>query len=116
MTWELKRTVQCARCPWKVGTNPYDIPNGYDVEKHRQMQSTIAEPGTLNLSAILRVFACHDEHEAHCVGWLFNQLGDGNNILLRFWMRDCTNVGDLRIVGEQHPDFESTLPTTPTKE
>jgi hypothetical protein len=116
MTWQLKRTVQCDKCPWKKTTNPHDIPDGYDVEKHRNLQSTIAEPGALNFSAPLRVFACHEEQEAHCVGWLFHQLGDGSNIPLRLSVRNCTNIEALQIVGEQHPDFESTLPSTPTKE
>ena len=26
---ELKRTKQCKNCPWKVSTNPFDIPDGY---------------------------------------------------------------------------------------
>lgn len=31
---KLKRTKQCQNCPWKVDVDPYEIPNGYDVEKH----------------------------------------------------------------------------------
>jgi hypothetical protein len=29
--FKLKRTTQCAKCPWKVSTNPYDIPDGKEV-------------------------------------------------------------------------------------
>jgi hypothetical protein len=54
--------------------------------------------------------ACHETHEAHCVGWLYNQLGVGNNILLRIKMRGCENISKLKVIGEQHDRFEDTLP------
>lgn len=57
--------------------------------------------------------ACHhsrDENFEHCVGWLYNQLGVGNNIGLRMSMMNYDNVRDLKIVGEQHEKFEDTLP------
>lgn len=111
--WKLKRTVQCAKCPWKVSTNPHEIPRGYSVEKHKALAKTIAKPA--DVSALLtgepqHVMACHDEHEAHCVGWVMHQLGPGNNIALRLQMRNCENAGELRTVGEQHQRFEDTLP------
>ena len=43
----LKRVKQCAKCPWKVDTNPNDIPNGYDTEKHKNLSTTIADPDGL---------------------------------------------------------------------
>src|SRR3954468_218997 len=89
MTWKLKRTHQCEKCPWRVETDPYDIPNGYDPEKHRALANTIAEPGSLRDTG--GVMACHETDDAHCIGWLVNQLGPGNNIGLRMRMMSCEN-------------------------
>ena len=109
--WKLKRTQQCEKCPWRKETNPFDIPNGYSVEKHRALQKTIAESASLeNLGKPLAVFACHEMHEAHCIGWLVHQLGPGNNIVLRIEMMSCTNAKAIRLRGEQHDTFEKTLP------
>ena len=114
MPSKLKRVRQCENCPWKRSTDPNDIPNGYSEEMHRALKSTIAEPGALELlGQPLTVFACHespDGEEAHCVGWLVNQLGQGNNIPLRLAMRDCENLGSVQLDGPQHESFEDTLP------
>lgn len=112
-TMKLKRTKQCAKCPWRKDVNPHDIPNGYSEEKHCALKGTIARPG--DLSAVLnrramRIMACHETHDAHCIGWLVNQLGPGNNIGLRIAMRNCENMDKVRTVGEQHETFEETLP------
>ena len=56
--------------------------------------------------------ACHESpvgEESHCVGWLINQLGPGNNIPLRMDMMKCENVKDIQLVGEQHSSFSETL-------
>lgn len=109
---KLKRTVQCDKCPWKVSTNPYDIPDGYSVDLHRNLQCTIAEPGKLNIGN-LNIMACHHSKEGkeeECIGWLHNQLGPGNNIGLRIRMIKCENAKDIRVIGEQHERFEDTLP------
>ncbi len=108
MTWRLKRTTQCQKCPWRVDVDPHDIPNGYDEEKHRALKITIARPGdflhpTPNM-------ACHETHDAHCIGWLVNQVGSGNNIALRLQMFSCENAKKIRLRGEQHETFEDTLP------
>lgn len=100
----LRRNVQCKKCPWKKSTNAHKIPNGYSVEQHQALKCTI---GGGNHS-----MACHESEigdEYHCVGWLANQLGPGNNIDLRLRMShyDLTKV---RTVGEQHERFEDTLP------
>lgn len=110
--WKLKRTVQCAKCPWRKNVNPHEIPNGYDVEKHKALKGTIAEPGDLSFLAggPQHVMACHEEHEAHCIGWLMNQLGPGNNIGLRLSMLSCENRDQIKLTGEQHERFEDTLP------
>jgi hypothetical protein len=111
MTWKLKRTRQCAKCPWKVSTDPFDIPDGYSVEKHAALACTIAKPG--DIAGTHHAMACHEHppgDEVHCVGWLMNQLGPGNNIALRIRMMDCENIGSVRLDGEQHEHFEDTLP------
>lgn len=57
--------------------------------------------------------ACHEHslgEEAHCIGWLMNQLGPGNNIALRMKMLSCENAHRIRLDGEQHETFEATLP------
>jgi len=79
---------QCAHCPWKVSTNPFDIPNGYCPTKHAALQETIAR--VPSLTSPVRMMACHETKpgkELPCVGWLANQLGPGNNIGLRLAVR-----------------------------
>lgn len=112
MSWKLKRTKQCAKCPWRKTTDPHQIPNGYCEEKHRALANTIAVPGSLQDSG--RAMACHESpigEEAHCVGWLVNQLGPGNNIPLRLRMMSCENADEIELAGEQHARFEDTLPS-----
>lgn len=108
MTWKLKRTTQCEKCPWRVDVDPFDIPNGYDPEKHAALECTIAVPGGLRDTG--RAMACHETDEAHCIGWLMNQLGPGNNIGLRIRMMSCENAKKIRLRGDQHECFEDTLP------
>jgi hypothetical protein len=110
VTWRLKRTVQCAKCPWRKDANPRTIPNGYSEKKHRALASTIAEPGLCSLRGNGRAMACHETHDAHCIGWLWHQLGPGNNLALRFQMMSCENADGMRVVGPQHQRFEDTLP------
>lgn len=110
---KLKRTKQCAKCPWKVSTNPYEIPNGYSCEQHKDLKDTIADGN--NIGKPLKAMACHHskdlaENAEYCVGWVYNQLGVGNNITLRMKMLRCENLKDLKVVGEQHDKFEDTLP------
>lgn len=109
--WKLKRTQQCAKCPWKQGVNPRDIPNGYCETAHRNLAKTIATPGALDGADT--AMACHESppgREYHCVGWLHYQLGPGNNIPLRMMMRHCENAADIQVYGPQHERFEDTLP------
>jgi hypothetical protein len=113
MSFRLSRTKQCKNCPWKVTTNPFDIPDGYDVEKHKALEDTIATPGSLDFRTEVRVMACHHstgDDEMFCVGWLHNQLGSGNNIGLRLRFFSCENLNKLTVVGEQHETFADTLP------
>ena len=114
MTFKLKRVRQCEKCPWKVSTDPHDIPHGYSEDLHRALARTIARPGDLSgLRGDMHIMACHEHEpgeEAHCVGWLMHQLGAGNNIPLRFAMRDCENIQHVQLDGPQHQRFEDTLP------
>jgi len=112
---ELKRTHQCKKCPWKVSTNPFDIPDGYCEMKHKALEETIAREVSFDFCKPIRIMACHhskdtDENAEHCVGWLVNQLGEGNNIPLRISMMRYSNSKDLKVVGKQHTRFEDTLP------
>jgi hypothetical protein len=110
---KLKRTRQCKKCPWKKSTDPRDIPNGYDVEKHKALARTIAKPGVVKISGFMRAMACHehpDGEQVYCVGWVANQLEEGDNIQLRLALRDCENLRDVWLDGPQHERFEDTLP------
>jgi len=105
---------QCAKCPWKVDTDPYEIPDGYCSIKHRGLKGTIAEPGSLvALGGPMRIMACHEStvgRELPCVGWLDNQLGVGNNLPLRLAAALGHVDTDYELVGEQHKTFKDTLP------
>ncbi len=116
-SWKLKRTAQCAKCPRRVDVDPHDIPNGYCETKHAALADTIAKPDDIGIAVALlsgrqplRIMACHETDDAHCVGWVNHQLGPGNNIGLRMQMMTCENIGKLRLIGEQHKTFEDTLP------
>jgi hypothetical protein len=112
MSWKLKRVRQCDKCPWKVSTNPRDIPDGYSEEKHRSLSSTIAEPAALPTGRVVSM-GCHEHpvgEEVHCIGWLNQQISVGNNIGLRMMMLGCENAHAIQVDGPQHEAFEDTLP------
>lgn len=104
---------QCKKCPWKVSTNPHDIPDGYCEIKHAKLHETIAEPGKMTSLQGLRIMACHEsttDNDIPCVGWLDNQLNEGNNLALRFAVIKKRISADYKLVGKQHKTFEDTLP------
>jgi hypothetical protein len=112
--FKLKRIIQCAKCPWKVSTNPFDIPYGYCEIKHQNLKETIAKADIV-FNKRLKIMACHHskdlgENVEMCVGYLENQLGTGNNIGLRIKMLNCENISEIKTIGEQHKKFEETLP------
>lgn len=114
-TFKLKRVRQCAKCPWKESTDPHEIPHGYSEVLHQGLVDTIAQPGDLRsaFGGEMRAMACHEHvpgDEAHCIGWLMNQLGPGNNIGLRIQMMHCENIRHIQLDGSQHETFEKTLP------
>jgi Family of unknown function (DUF6283) len=107
---------QCAVCPWKTTTNPFDIP-GYDPAKHYTLKETIAQGDAIEQMTNpdpLRQMACHlttgKRVSLPCVGWLHHQLGEGNNIRLRIAVSDGDIDADYELVGDQHSTFEDTLP------
>jgi len=106
--------LQCVKCPWRIGTDPHEIPNGYCATKHASLSGTIAEPGALSLNATtLRIFACHATprgRELPCVGWLVHQLGPGNNLGLRLAAMTGLVDANVKAIGPQHERFEYTLP------
>lgn len=113
MKWKLKRTQQCAKCPWRKDCDPHEIPNGYSKDKHAALKDTIATDPLRSLNSnTLRIMACHETHDAHCIGWLVNQCGRGNHIGLRIQMMSCENRSAIKLVGEQHETFKETLPKT----
>jgi hypothetical protein len=111
--FKLNRTKQCAKCPWKVKTNPHEIPDGYSVDRHKNLSCTIAEQNSNPFATTIQVMACHHskpKREQYCIGWLHNQLGIGNNITMRIKMIHCENASEIKVYGEQHRRFEDTLP------
>jgi hypothetical protein len=115
--WKLNRTVQCAKCPWKCSTNPHDIPNNYDVEKHKNLDNTIAKDLDWDSIKPNIVMACHHSKEGkeeYCIGWLNHQLNEGNNIKMRIKMMFCENP-NFKTFGRQHKKFEDTLPVCSIK-
>lgn len=108
---------QCKKCPWKVSTNPNEIPDGYSKDLHADLKDTIANPGEFLLRSI-RAMACHETpigKELPCVGWIHNQMGVGNNIGLRLQVATGGIDGNVEVVGEQHQRFEYTLPKLKSK-
>lgn len=108
--WKLKRTTRCAKCPWRKDVDPREIPSGYCETKHAALKSTIANDPLTSIVRPTNAMACHESHDAHCLGWLVNQIGSGNNIGLRMRMTSCENASRIQLVGKQHEKFEDTLP------
>ncbi len=110
---EVTKLRQCQSCPWRVDCDPLrDIPNGYGVDLHELLRGTISEPGVCSLNGAQRVMACHYSklgEEFPCAGWLHHQLGVGNNIRLRLQVI-AWDMPIPEVVGEQHQNFEATLP------
>lgn len=112
-----KPRKQCVKCPWKVGTDPREIPNGYSEALHRRLLVTIAKPCDLTAVhvpvSVRKVMSCHESKvgkEVACVGWLANQLGVGNNLELRVAVMRGEVDANVEVVGPQHATFEDTFP------
>lgn len=113
-----KIAKQCETCPWKVGADVNKIPN-YVPALHEGLRDTIAKSPMESMAPVLngqcvRMMACHyskSGDEKPCAGWLYNQIGSGNNIGLRLLVHSGRIPIPL-VDGDQHDDFESTLPTS----
>ncbi len=114
-TDEPKKVKQCPTCPWRVDCQPMtDIPN-YVPGLHHKLDRTI-KSGLETLGCkVMRVMACHYSkpgEEFPCAGWLYNQIGPGNNLGVR--LRVMTGQMPVPVVdGEQYETFEETLCNTP---
>jgi hypothetical protein len=53
-SWNLTKTKQCAKCPWRVDADPEEIDN-YNPDLHQSLEETIATPGALTNDGNLRV-------------------------------------------------------------
>lgn len=114
--WTLTRTKQCRNCPWRKDSDLTKIP-GYSRKQHEDLTGTIAESEMghqLSTLSSLRVMACHESSPQgrgsdHCVGWLHNQLGVGNNIPLRISVSGCTNMREMITFGPQFMTLEGTI-------
>lgn len=103
---------QCSKCPWKIDTDPYDIPQGYSEDKHHALSVTVAEPGIFpDSKEPLRIMCCHETLDKPCVGWLVQQLGPGNNLMLRLKVGLGKIDGNVETVGKQHETLEDTFPS-----
>lgn len=103
---------QCSKCPWKIGQDPREIPGVYREDKHLALSSTIAPRGEFR-AGTLRLMTCHETaigKELPCVGWLYNQLGVGNNIGLRLAVIQGHVDAEIEVIGPQRARFEDTLP------
>jgi hypothetical protein len=114
----LQRTKQCSNCPWKVSCDLSKIPN-YSKEYHEKLKTTIAKSVWESLADMekgrIHVFCCHEStgklgrKGEMCIGWLFNQLNQGNNIALRLDIQRYSNSSEIEIFGEQWNSFEETF-------
>ena len=105
---------QCSNCPWKIDSNPYDI-RDYSPVQHRSLVNTIAQVENYDPeNNILYKMQCHESTrlstEKTCIGWLHNQLNEGNNIALRVACCIDPEEAKYELDGEQHLKFEDTLP------
>jgi Family of unknown function (DUF6283) len=103
----LKRTTQCSNCPWRRDSDLANI-KGYERDLHVSLESTISE-GDLKQTSVM---ACHESIDPFpdpCIGWLSNQLGEGNNLWLRIRMLKCENIDELQTYGSQCRNFQETL-------
>lgn len=114
------RSRQCSGCPWKKTVDPTDIPNGYDPDRQRKL--AVTDGGGLDAfveavtTGIMKVMACHESavgKEYACVGWLWNQLGVGNNLFLRLRAARGEIPQNLRVYGAQYASVDEMCASAP---
>ena len=112
--WKLNQTKQCKTCPWRVDSKVKNIPN-YCSQQHQDLEQTITDDRDIIQQVFdsqLKIMACHhsdDNNSIYCVGWLYNQLGTGNNIRLRIKFMSCANINELEVIGKQVKSFKDTF-------
>ncbi len=107
-----KTVKQCVACPWRVAVKPSrDVPN-YGEGIYDRMRSTLRS-GVETIGGGPRIaMACHNQKDGEqlpCAGWLYNQLGVGNNIGIRLHVMSG-RLPAPTVRGEQHetlPDEDS---------
>jgi hypothetical protein len=109
----LRQTKQCAKCPWKKETDNSEIP-GYSKDYHENLECKLSfnDNSIGGIEKNQYAMACHESKEGDdyfCVGWLVNQLGEGNNILLRLAMLNYSNASELEVYGQQYSNFKDSL-------
>lgn len=110
-----KEVHQCKTCPWRVDCDPMtDIPN-YVPGLHHKLDNTIRSGLETLGCKTMHVMACHYSkpgEEFPCAGWLYNQIGPGNNLGVR--LRVMTGQMPVPVIdGAQYETFEETLCNTP---
>lgn len=118
-SWNLSHLIQCKNCPWRKDSDLNDIPN-YNRDLHIGLKKTIWDKSCQTHELVLALsssgismMSCHEassDSQYICIGWLHNQLNQGNNIPLRIHASSCENISSYKIVGEQHNCFEDTIP------
>lgn len=106
---------QCKLCPWRLDVDPADIPHGFNYEVHRRLGENIQRTSMDIGNGALHLMACHETKEASpsekpCVGWLVNQLGRGNNLLLRIRAMRNDGFADVETVGPQRESYDEIRP------
>lgn len=99
-----------------MDADPADIPDGFNYETHRRLGADIQRTATrLGSNMELHMMACHDTpantpREKPCIGWIANQMGPGNNIVLRLRAISDPKFGDIRTIGKQRTSYAEILP------
>lgn len=111
--WKLNYPVQCQNCPWRVDSDLASIPH-YSPDQHQNLKATIAKPGDIKSlgEPVQPQMACHKSlngGDRVCIGWLYNQINEGNNLNERVRMLSCENPKDLQVIGDQFETFEQTF-------
>lgn len=107
----VKTVKQCVTCPWCVDVIPSrDVPN-WDPGIYERMGASL-RTGFESISEKVRVvMECHNGKRGAnrpCAGWLYHQLGVGNNFGVRMRVADG-HLPAPKVIGEQHEDLEGLV-------
>lgn len=108
---EPKPRKQCLGCPWRLANDPADIPDGFKPTTHARLGRMSDRERDNPISKTLTMMACHAlKVQKPCVGWLANQLGEGNNLPLRVAVAFGQIDGNVQTVGPQRERYEDVVP------